>query len=144
MAITSWPAASGRANRRVIGPSATATIVASSMPTNAPRAIAPTSHERRGGFIHGQRYQCDGQQGCTGATVDASGNVYAAAQEENLVEVYNPSGMLIDTIGPSNLNGPYDVAIHGTTLYVTDLNSSQVSEFNISKPTQATFLGAWS
>ena len=58
--------------------------------------------------------------------------------------MYNPSGMLIDTIGPSNLNGPYDVAIHGTTLYVTDLNSSQVSEFNISKPTQATFLGAWS
>ena len=90
----------------------------------------------------GLGYGDDG--GCTGVTVDASGNIYAAAQEENLVEVYNPSGTLIGTIGPSNLSGPYDVAIHGTTLYVTDLSSSQVSEFNISKPTQAVFLGAWS
>jgi sugar lactone lactonase YvrE len=82
--------------------------------------------------------------GCTEVTVDSAGNIYAAAQEENLIEVYNPSGTLIGTIGPSNLNGPYDVAIFGTTLYVTDLNSSQVTEFNIGKPTKATFLGIWS
>jgi tripartite motif-containing protein 71 len=89
----------------------------------------------------GLGYGDDG--GCTGVTVDSSGNIYAAAQEENLVEVYDPSGTLIGTIGPSNLSGPYDVAIRGTTLYVTDLTSGQVSEFNISNPTAATFLGAW-
>jgi sugar lactone lactonase YvrE len=82
--------------------------------------------------------------GCTGVTVDSSGNIYAAAQEENLIEVYNASGSLIGTIGSSaNLNGPYDVAVFGTTLYVTDMNSSQVSEFDISKPASATFLGRW-
>jgi tripartite motif-containing protein 71 len=82
--------------------------------------------------------------GCTGVTTDSSGNIYAAAQEENLIEVYNASGTLIGTIGSSaNLNGPYDVAVFGTTLYVTDMNSSQVSEFDISNPTSATFLGSW-
>src|SRR6202035_2255383 len=40
-----------------MGPRATATIVASSMPTNAPRAIAPTIQERRAGVIRAQPYQ---------------------------------------------------------------------------------------
>jgi DNA-binding beta-propeller fold protein YncE len=82
--------------------------------------------------------------GCTGVTVDSAGNIYAAAQEENLVEVYNAAGKLLSTIGPANLNGPYDVAVSGTTLFVTDLNSSQVSEFDIANPVNAQFLGSWS
>jgi DNA-binding beta-propeller fold protein YncE len=89
----------------------------------------------------GLGYGDDG--GCTGVTVDSAGNIYAAAQEENLVLVFNKSGTQIATIGPTNLDGPYDVAIFGTTLYVTDLSSDQVSEFNIATPTAATFLGSW-
>jgi tripartite motif-containing protein 71 len=82
--------------------------------------------------------------GCTGVTTDAAGNIYAAAEEENLVEVYNPSGKLIGTIGSSaTVNGPYDVAVFGTTLYVTDANTNQVTEFNITTPTAATLLGTW-
>jgi DNA-binding beta-propeller fold protein YncE len=82
--------------------------------------------------------------GCTGVTTDAAGNIYAAAEEENLVEVYNPSGKLIGTIKSSaNLSGPYDVAVVGTTLFVTDANSNRVTEFNISLPTSATLLGTW-
>ncbi len=79
--------------------------------------------------------------GCTGVTTDAAGNIYAAAEEENLVEVYNPSGKLIGTIKSSS--GPYDVAVVGTTLFVTDANSNRVSEFDISHPTSATLLGTW-
>jgi tripartite motif-containing protein 71 len=89
----------------------------------------------------GLGYGDDG--GCTGVTVDSAGNIYAAAQEENLVLVFSPSGKQIATIGSSNLDGPYDVAIFGTTLYVTNVSSDEVSEFNIAHPTSATFLGSW-
>jgi DNA-binding beta-propeller fold protein YncE len=81
--------------------------------------------------------------GCTGVTVDAAGNIYAAAPELNEILVFNSAGTQIYTITGGGLKGPYDAAVSGTTLVVTNSSSSQVSEFDISTPTAPTFLGTW-
>ena len=87
-----------------------------------------------------------GDVGCTGVTVDSSGNIYAAVPAEGLVDVFSPAGALLRTIGTTAPNGalvkPWDVTISpdGSTLYVTETGKSCVAEFTLSS---GAFLGTW-
>ncbi len=79
-----------------------------------------------------------GYTGCTGAAVDNNGNIYAAAPGDSVVNVFNAAGHQIGTLGATAPSGgladPWDVAISGTTLYVTEATGNRVSEFNIATP----------
>lgn len=83
----------------------------------------------------GSGFSAGGAAGCTGVTVDAAGNIYAAAPEKGVVYVFSATGRLLGTIGATapggSLGQPWDVAIVGTTLYVTEATNNRVSEFNI-------------
>ena len=90
--------------------------------------------------------------GCTSATVDALGNIYAASFNEGVVDVFSPT---ITTTFPyvsygptptrtigTGLGGPYGVALSpdGNTLYVTQSSKNNVSAFNVS---DGSLLGTW-
>ncbi len=83
----------------------------------------------------GTGFSAGGAAGCTGVTVDSAGNIYAAAPEKGVVYVFNSTGTLIGTIGATapggSLGQPWDVALAGTTLYVTEASNNRVSEFNV-------------
>ena len=87
----------------------------------------------------GSGFSAGGAAGCTGVTVDAAGNIYAAAPEKGVVYVFSSTGALVGTIGATapggSLGEPWDVAIVGTTLYVTESTNNRVSEFNIASTT---------
>jgi tripartite motif-containing protein 71 len=84
-----------------------------------------------------------GYNGCTGAALDASGNIYAPSVNQGVVDVFSPSGTLLRTIGATAPSGrlgtPYGVAISGSTLYVTEATNNRVSEFNVN----GAFIGSW-
>lgn len=70
--------------------------------------------------------------GCTGITTDPAGNIYAAAVTEHVVYKWSPDGRLLDRIGGlgsgrGQLRAPYDVAVHGGLLYVSESNNNRVS-----------------
>jgi DNA-binding beta-propeller fold protein YncE len=87
-----------------------------------------------------------GDVGCTGVTVDASGNIYAAVPAQGVVDVFSPTGTLTSTIGASAPSGalvkPWDVALSpdGGILYVTETGKSAIAEFD---PTTGAYLGSW-
>ena len=93
--------------------------------------------------------------GCTGAAVDANGNIYAADFNEGTIQEFTPTLDSTDTIptytlsqtielpGSKPLGGPYGVAISGNTLYVTQSTKNAVSAFDITSPTAAAWLGTW-
>lgn len=89
-----------------------------------------------------------GYTGCTGVAVDAAGNIYAAAPGNSVVYVFNASGHQIGTIGSTAPGGkladPWDVALSGTTLYVTEATGNRVSAFNVASPAGPyPYLGNW-
>jgi DNA-binding beta-propeller fold protein YncE len=81
--------------------------------------------------------------GCTSAALDANGNIYAASINQGVVDVFNPAGTQIGTIGTGTLGAPFGVAISGSTLYVTDSTKNRVSEFSIDGLGDGTYLGSW-
>lgn len=63
-------------------------------------------------------------EGCTGVDVDSTGRVYAAAVTENALYVFSPTGALLRKI--TTLKSPYDVAVHGDRVYVTEFTRNRV------------------
>jgi gluconolactonase len=69
--------------------------------------------------------------GCDGMTVDGSGNVYLTPSGKNLVSIYNPSGVLLDSIQVPE--APSNVCFGGkdnTQLYITARTSLYRVELN--------------
>ena len=100
------------------------------------QVLTQTGHEVAGFPVPcGSGFSAGGAAGCTGVTVDAAGNIYAAAPEKGVVYVFNSAGALIGTIGATapegTLGEPWDVALVGSTLYVTESTNNRVSEFNV-------------
>jgi tripartite motif-containing protein 71 len=86
--------------------------------------------------------------GCPTAAVDSSGVIYAPSINQGVVDVFTPNGLFPPTytettIGASfgTLNAPFGVAVLGTTLYVTQQNANEVSEFST---VDGSYLGSWS
>ncbi len=83
--------------------------------------------------------------GCSGVTQDAVGNIYAAAPGENFIYKWNSNGDLITKFGgvpnslPGQLNQPYDVAVSGTRLYVSEVGNNRISVFDLN----GGFIGLW-
>lgn len=64
-------------------------------------------------------------KGCTGVGVDSAGRVYAAAVTENVLYVFNSSGALLRKA--TTVASPYDVAVHGDRVYVTEFTKNRVA-----------------
>jgi tripartite motif-containing protein 71 len=85
--------------------------------------------------------------GCTSATTDATGNVYAAAPTENALYKWNASGTLIwkkvfaRGVGQGQLNSPYGIAIRNDRLWVSEMNNNRLSVFDLNGAFQGTFGG---
>ncbi len=74
--------------------------------------------------------------GCTGVDTDSKGNIYAAAPTEHTVYKLAPDGTLLGKFGtkgsaPGQLRSPYDVALRGNRLYVTESNNQRISVFTL-------------
>jgi sugar lactone lactonase YvrE len=87
-----------------------------------------------------------GYNGCTGVTADSAGNVYAASINQGVIDVFNPSGKLLRTIGATAPGGrlglPFDAALSpsGNVLYVSEVGNNRISEFN---PSTGAYIGSW-
>lgn len=82
-------------------------------------------------------------EGCTGATTDAAGNIYAAAISERRIYKFSPSGTLLakwnsgGSVG--GLSSPYDVQIIGSNLYVSDSNRNRIVILDLNGNTVGAF-----
>lgn len=79
------------------------------------------------------------QEGCTGLDVDAAGNIYAAAVSEQALYKFSPGGTLLQKYTGSNLRGPYDIAIRGSLMYVTESNANKVTVLTLGFVKQGSF-----
>lgn len=94
--------------------------------------------------------------GCPTDAVDAQGDIYAASINQGVVDEFTPGPpppgypypiyyTLSRTFGATapagSLSNPYGVALHGTTLYVTEEGLNEVSEFST---LDGSYLGSWS
>jgi tripartite motif-containing protein 71 len=85
--------------------------------------------------------------GCTGVTQDAAGNIYAAAPSEQVVYKFDSAGNLLTKFGTPNtagtadgqFNQPYDVAVYGDRLYVSEVGNNRISVLGL----DGTFIGKW-
>jgi DNA-binding beta-propeller fold protein YncE len=67
-------------------------------------------------------------QGCTGVTQAPDGTIYAAAATENILYSFTSTGALIGKLGTGvNLRGPYDVAVDGDRLYVSESGAHRIT-----------------
>ncbi len=105
-------------------------------------------------FPCGTLVEPDVFNGCTSSAVDANGNIYAADFNDGTVQEFTPTlgGTGIPTYALSQtimlpaskvLGGPYGVAISGNTMYVTQSTKNSVSEFDITNPLAAAYVGSW-
>lgn len=82
-------------------------------------------------------------KGCTGATTDAAGNIYAAAISERRIYKFSPSGTLLAKWDASGVGGglssPYDVQVIGSSLYVSDSNRNRIVVMSLNGATLGAF-----
>lgn len=71
-----------------------------------------------------------------GMAFDADDRLFVADSSKNRVQVFTPDGLSIGVfgvggVGAGQFNQPYDVTIHGTTLWVADRLNQRLSEWTI-------------
>lgn len=82
-------------------------------------------------------------KGCTGATTDSAGNIYAAAISERRIYKFSSSGTLLAKWNSSGSTGslasPYDVQVIGSRLYVSDSNRNRIVVLDLNGNTVGAF-----
>lgn len=77
--------------------------------------------------------------GIGGLVVDSSGNLYISDAANNYIQKISSAGAHIATFGTSDLNGPAQMFLDGTTLYVADEYNNQIVKYNTSGTLVGTF-----
>lgn len=65
-------------------------------------------------------------RGCTAVSVDADGQLWAAAPTLGAVQVFAPDGTLLHTYTARRLSTPYGVVVDGDQVFVSDLDRSRI------------------
>ncbi len=86
-----------------------------------------------------------------GVAVDASGRIYVADQQNHRIQIFDPAGSHVATMGGPNqgagngqFNQPTGVAVDGSgTIYVADTSNNRIQIFNSSRNHVANIMGGF-